>query len=54
MLQRNRVHILANNGDRFEGFLHVEIKSQLWIDTKKNSIVKTVKHKITKFMPFSD
>jgi len=35
-LQGSRRHIFANNGNRFKGVLHVEIKSQLRILTKQN------------------
>lgn len=35
MLQRDRVHVFADDGDGIKRILHVEIKSQLWADTKK-------------------
>lgn len=56
MLQCDGVHVFANNGNGIKRILHVEIKSQLWSDTKKKrktaSLINPLK--LTSFETFSN
>lgn len=56
MLERDGVHVFANNGDGIKRILHVEIKSQLWSDTKKKRKTASLINpfKLTSFEKFSN